>query len=739
MVSTKAVQTFGKKKTATAVAHAKEGRGLIRINGSPINLLQPEIMRLKVYEPVLVAGEENFAPMDIRVRVKGGGHTSQVYAIRQAIAKALVAYHAKFSDAYSAMELKKKLVAYDRTLLIADPRRMEPKKFGGAGARARRQKRRMDASVTEEPVSNIFVDLSGSPLRIFVEDSPLGPTLVNRLKIHGARITPTIQNAQYIIIESNSSFSGHHYERNLEGKLLDSSWIGKCIGARRILLEDDDWGGCAITNTAQGEQAPPDSQYLPPRLMRRPDPRSGPLGSPDIPSTFQFNPTAGVIPFLPQSHTSSNTPTSSRGTTAEPAFVARQQQDGQSPYPHTPQITPSPSFQAPSFMQTGAMMPSAFSLNPHLLQMVPNQFQDQNFFMALADVYRANMMNLAALSQFHQPQQPSYSFPEAPPDTTPAPVPAPASSKAKSTESHKAPRRQGRPPSDDVGSSKKSEADDVRKGKASHDDIGPSKKRKVEFARKEKVQDTPYAKKKLKAEAEPRGTAFQDIPSAKKSKAEVERVSNEREQVKKREISAVDKISESKQRIPSPPPPPESTRVFSNNGGYAYPPLEREYVETYAKVLFERDHLISNAKIAQKLYQKMPHHTAKSWNTTVGGQLREVIDKARKRAGIAYRKNAYNEKLGLQPPRTEDGDKFAKRQELSGSDSKDRDIEFIAQFFAEGEANDVDDQDDNRAALWERLHARAKWRTASSWEEFYEENHLEVKRHFGEITGQETE
>jgi small subunit ribosomal protein S16e len=94
-----------------------------------------------VYEPVLVAGEESFAPLDIRVRVKGGGHTSQVYAIRQAIAKALVAYYAKYLDAYSALALKKKLVAYDRTLLIADPRRMEPKKFGGQGARARRQKR----------------------------------------------------------------------------------------------------------------------------------------------------------------------------------------------------------------------------------------------------------------------------------------------------------------------------------------------------------------------------------------------------------------------------------------------------------------------------------------------------------------------------------------------------------------------------------------------------------------------
>ncbi|KAH9950409.1 40S ribosomal protein S16 [Amylocystis lapponica] len=140
MASTKAVQTFGKKKTATAVAHAKEGRGLIHINGSPISLLNPEILRMKVYEPVLVAGEDSFGVIDIRVRVKGGGHTSQVYAIRQAIAKALVAYYAKYLDAYTAMELKKKLVAYDRTLLIADPRRMEPKKFGGHGARARRQK-----------------------------------------------------------------------------------------------------------------------------------------------------------------------------------------------------------------------------------------------------------------------------------------------------------------------------------------------------------------------------------------------------------------------------------------------------------------------------------------------------------------------------------------------------------------------------------------------------------------------
>ncbi|GAO46860.1 hypothetical protein G7K_1078-t1 [Saitoella complicata NRRL Y-17804] len=72
------VQCFGKKKTATAVAHCKAGRGLLKINGSPIELVQPEILRLKVYEPILIAGVDKFANVDIRVRVSGGGHTSQV-------------------------------------------------------------------------------------------------------------------------------------------------------------------------------------------------------------------------------------------------------------------------------------------------------------------------------------------------------------------------------------------------------------------------------------------------------------------------------------------------------------------------------------------------------------------------------------------------------------------------------------------------------------------------------------
>ncbi|ELK24038.1 40S ribosomal protein S16 [Myotis davidii] len=124
------VQVFGRKKTATAVAHCKRGNGLIKVNGRPLEMIEPRTLQYK----------ERFAGVDIRVRVKGGGHVAQIYAIRQSISKALVAYYQKYVDEASKKEIKDILIQYDRTLLVADPRRCESKKFGGPGARARYQK-----------------------------------------------------------------------------------------------------------------------------------------------------------------------------------------------------------------------------------------------------------------------------------------------------------------------------------------------------------------------------------------------------------------------------------------------------------------------------------------------------------------------------------------------------------------------------------------------------------------------
>merc|ERR1711893_158073 len=134
------VQVYGRKKTATAVAHCKRGKGLIRVNGRPLENIEPQMLRAKLQEPVLLLGKDRFAGVDIRIRVRGGGHIAQIYAIRQAISKAVVAYYQKYVDEASKKEIKDILSSYDRSLLVADPRRCEPKKFGGPGARARYQK-----------------------------------------------------------------------------------------------------------------------------------------------------------------------------------------------------------------------------------------------------------------------------------------------------------------------------------------------------------------------------------------------------------------------------------------------------------------------------------------------------------------------------------------------------------------------------------------------------------------------
>lgn len=89
---------------------------------------------------ILLLGANRFSNVDIRIRVSGGGYTSQIYAIRQAISKALVSYTQKFVDERTKQELKNTLHSFDRALLATDPRRREPKKFGGPSARARYQK-----------------------------------------------------------------------------------------------------------------------------------------------------------------------------------------------------------------------------------------------------------------------------------------------------------------------------------------------------------------------------------------------------------------------------------------------------------------------------------------------------------------------------------------------------------------------------------------------------------------------
>ncbi len=116
----KNLHTSGKRKRAIARATVKPGSGLIRINNIPLDFVQPKTSRLKLREPLILAGDVA-NKVDIDIDVYGGGITSQAEASRLTIAKALVNYTK--SD-----KLKEIFLNYDRNLLVADVRRKEPAK-----------------------------------------------------------------------------------------------------------------------------------------------------------------------------------------------------------------------------------------------------------------------------------------------------------------------------------------------------------------------------------------------------------------------------------------------------------------------------------------------------------------------------------------------------------------------------------------------------------------------------------
>lgn len=127
------VLTSGKRKTAIARATVKAGKGRVKVNNVPVEILEPKILRDKISEPLLLASDTVWKQLDIDIKVSGGGFMGQTEATRTALARALARWT-------RSAHLQSLYTEYDRTLVAGDPRRREPKKFGGPGARARDQK-----------------------------------------------------------------------------------------------------------------------------------------------------------------------------------------------------------------------------------------------------------------------------------------------------------------------------------------------------------------------------------------------------------------------------------------------------------------------------------------------------------------------------------------------------------------------------------------------------------------------
>jgi len=122
----------GARKTSRATAAIVVGKGRIRVNGVPLEVWEPEVARMHMMAPVVIVGELR-DKFDVSVTVEGGGFMSQADAAAMAISRA-------FEDQVKGASMKEKIAAYNKYLLAGDPRQTEPKKFGGPGARRRRQK-----------------------------------------------------------------------------------------------------------------------------------------------------------------------------------------------------------------------------------------------------------------------------------------------------------------------------------------------------------------------------------------------------------------------------------------------------------------------------------------------------------------------------------------------------------------------------------------------------------------------
>lgn len=129
MAENKYFYGLGRRKSATARVRLMSGKGEVKVNDksaseyfSDSKSLQHELLK------PFYALELDPEKYNISAKVAGGGHSSQVDAVRLGLSKALVELNEDFRGTLRRAEL-----------LGRDPREKERKKFGLKGARKQRQ------------------------------------------------------------------------------------------------------------------------------------------------------------------------------------------------------------------------------------------------------------------------------------------------------------------------------------------------------------------------------------------------------------------------------------------------------------------------------------------------------------------------------------------------------------------------------------------------------------------------
>ena len=137
---------FATRKTASAHVFLKKGNGKVRVNNVPIDIIEPMAAREVILAPLEISGKLR-DEVDVSIRVNGGGFMGQSYAAATALTRALIGWTKNKKEPKDhpftksvRSDLRKKINEFDKYLISGDARKKEPKKFGGPGARRRKQK-----------------------------------------------------------------------------------------------------------------------------------------------------------------------------------------------------------------------------------------------------------------------------------------------------------------------------------------------------------------------------------------------------------------------------------------------------------------------------------------------------------------------------------------------------------------------------------------------------------------------
>ena len=117
----------GRRKTSVARVYVRDGSGKISVNGKELVQYFPQGEHVfMVRQPLMVTASEN--KFDILINVNGGGTNGQAGACRHGLARALCQVD---QENYTSLR--------SNGYLTRDPRMVERKKYGRAGARRRFQ------------------------------------------------------------------------------------------------------------------------------------------------------------------------------------------------------------------------------------------------------------------------------------------------------------------------------------------------------------------------------------------------------------------------------------------------------------------------------------------------------------------------------------------------------------------------------------------------------------------------